>query len=415
MTTTTTTNKARYEGNGVTNTFAFSGRIFQTSDLQVSIITRATDALVETLTETTDYTVTINGDESASVTVVSGKIPTSTQDIQLLRVLPKTQTLDLPTGTRFPAESVENSLDKITAITQDLTEEVDRSIKLSSESSLSAVELPSPVASEVIGWNASADDLTTYSFAELSGSLDVVISGLTLNDYLVYDGVNWVNQTLTATRDEIFNIDVLSAMGAFPAATSDYIAIYDTSSTSNLKITPQNFYKTINGLTADSSPDRSADYVVTYDASAATSKKVLLEDVVLVPDASTSQKGIVELATAAEVESETAGKVPTADILANHPGIAKAACLADGTGTPSFNWNHNFSSITRASTGTYDFTMSVTFASATSYSVVALSDVLNYARVENKTTTGFRLVFQATGITSVDIDDINIAVFGDLA
>ena len=83
MTTSSSVNKFRYEGNGVTDTFAFTGRIFASGDLIVEIITRATDALVETLTETTDYTVTINSAESASVTVGAGKIPSATQDILL--------------------------------------------------------------------------------------------------------------------------------------------------------------------------------------------------------------------------------------------------------------------------------------------------------------------------------------------
>jgi hypothetical protein len=42
------------------------------------------------------------------------------------------------------------------------------------------------------------------------------------------------------------------------------------------KITPENFLKIINSLTADASPDTAADYAITYDASAGGVKKVLL-------------------------------------------------------------------------------------------------------------------------------------------
>jgi len=59
MTITASDNKYRYEGNGVTDTFAFPARLFAVSDLVVQIITRATDAVEETLTITTDYTLTI--------------------------------------------------------------------------------------------------------------------------------------------------------------------------------------------------------------------------------------------------------------------------------------------------------------------------------------------------------------------
>lgn len=212
MTTSSSTNKFRYEGNGVTDTFAFTGRIFSASDLVVEIITRADDTLEETLTITTDYTVTINSDESASVVVASGKIPSSLQDILIRRDLSQTQTLDLPTGTVFPAVNVENSLDKLTCLVQDLQEEVDRSITLPSTSSLTNIVLPNAVSSEVIGWNAAADSLTTYAFSEISTSLDAVFTGLAANDLLKYDGTNWVNISEIGTANIEDNAVTLGKM-----------------------------------------------------------------------------------------------------------------------------------------------------------------------------------------------------------
>lgn len=194
MTISTSTNKFRYEGNGVTDTFAFNARIFATSDIVVEIITRSTDSLVETLSETTDYTVTINSPESASVQVTNAsKVPSLTQDIQIRRNLPDTQSLNLPTGTVFPAVSVENSLDKSVALIQDLSEEVGRAIKLPSTSSLTNIVLPDAVASEVLGWNSAGDNLTTYAFGDISTSIDTVFSGLASGDYLKYNGSEWNN------------------------------------------------------------------------------------------------------------------------------------------------------------------------------------------------------------------------------
>ncbi len=145
MTTTDTASKFRYEGNGSTDTFAFPGRVFATTDLVVEIITRATDVLAETLTINTHYTVTIATDGTASVEITSApKIPSSLQDIQIRRSLPQTQSLSLPTGTPFPAKTVETALDRVTALVQDLQEEVDRSIKISvtdSDTTPSAAEI----------------------------------------------------------------------------------------------------------------------------------------------------------------------------------------------------------------------------------------------------------------------------------
>jgi len=153
-------NRYRYQGNGSTDTFSFPARVFATTDIEVQIITRATDALVETLTISTHYTVTIAANGTASVQVTSApKIPSASQDILLLRRLPLSQSLSLPTGTVFPAKSVENQLDRLTAITQDLSEELDRTLKLPEQSSLTSVELPIPEAGKALKWNATEDGL----------------------------------------------------------------------------------------------------------------------------------------------------------------------------------------------------------------------------------------------------------------
>ena len=222
MTTSDNNRSFRYEGNGVTDTFSFPSRIFTTGDIVVEIITRATDVLVETLTISTDYTVTITGDETASVQVTNAaKIPSTLQDIQLRSSLAKTQTVDLPSGTVFPAKSVEDALDRVTVIVQEVSEDINRSVKLSSSSSLSNIVLPNPVASEVIGWNAAADNLTTYSFSEVSATLDAVFIGLASGDLLQYNGTNWVNTT-TLTSDITFDgiIDVTNINAATSAGGS---------------------------------------------------------------------------------------------------------------------------------------------------------------------------------------------------
>lgn len=218
MTITTDVNKFRYQGNGVTDTFAFNARIFSVNDIAVQIITRATDVLVETLTITTDYTVTINGDETASVVVVAGKIPSALQDIQIIRQLPKTQTADLPTGTVFPAVTVENGLDKVTAIAQDLSEQVDRAIKLPETSSLSNVELPAPTASNVIGWNATGDNLANYDFNVFGDAIDITTASLADNDILQYNSslTTWENIGQQAFTN---NLTFQSGSAASPSVT----------------------------------------------------------------------------------------------------------------------------------------------------------------------------------------------------
>lgn len=146
MTMTDSPTKYRYEGNGITDTFAYSSKAFTEDDIIVEIITRATDVLAETLTLSTHYDVNIADDGTASIVVTApSKIPSSSQDIQIRRALDQTQTVSLPTGTKFPAKAVENAIDRAVGLVQDLEEVVDRSLKFPVTSSTTEALLPEPV------------------------------------------------------------------------------------------------------------------------------------------------------------------------------------------------------------------------------------------------------------------------------
>jgi hypothetical protein len=162
-----TSTRFRYEGNGVTDTFAYDARVFEAEELVVEIITRATDELEDTLTLTTDYSVTINANGTASVTVVPAEIPSVTQDIQIRRSVPRSQDTVFPTGSVFPAKAVEEALDRLTVIAQDVQSDVDRSVKLPNTSSLESIELPVPSANKLIGWNSAGDELQNYAAADV--------------------------------------------------------------------------------------------------------------------------------------------------------------------------------------------------------------------------------------------------------
>ena len=151
MTISDTATKFRYQGNGATATFAFSGKAFTAADLDVQIILRSTSALVETLTLTTDYSVAISLNGTASIVVTNPtKIPSSLQDIQIKRSLDKTQTTVLPTGTKFPAKSVEAAIDRAIGIVQDLNEAVTRSLKFPVTSATTVATLPEPEDDKVL-------------------------------------------------------------------------------------------------------------------------------------------------------------------------------------------------------------------------------------------------------------------------
>ena len=73
------------------------------------------------------------------------------------------------------------------------------------------------------------------------------------------------------------NINGLTAIT--DPAKLDTLAMHDLSPAGSKQITMENFFKVINGLTVDATPDPAADFVVTYDASTGVPKKVLLQDI----------------------------------------------------------------------------------------------------------------------------------------
>lgn len=125
MSVSSTDNQVIYTGSGTTGPFDFTFRIFETTDLVVQKLTIETEAIV-TLTETTDYTVTIDGEVGGDVTLVASL--SSAYKLIITRVLPLTQDIDYVENDPFPAESHEEGLDRGVMIDQQLQEQIDRCI-----------------------------------------------------------------------------------------------------------------------------------------------------------------------------------------------------------------------------------------------------------------------------------------------
>ena len=129
MTVSNTTLKNSYSGNGSTTVFASAFKKFASSEIAVYIRTDATG--VETLkTLTTHYTVSNVGvDGGGNVTFTPGNTPASGETVVLLRNTPLTQQTDYQPADPFPAASHEDALDKLTHISQELQEEITRSLR----------------------------------------------------------------------------------------------------------------------------------------------------------------------------------------------------------------------------------------------------------------------------------------------
>jgi len=137
MTVSSSTNKVSYSGNGSLTTFAYTFKIFDQSDL--TVILRAADGTETTQTITTHYTVSGVGSASGG-NVVFGSAPASGVTVVIIREQPLTQGLDLVANDPFPAESLEEALDKVVFMTQKHEEELSRAIKASRTNTLTGSE-----------------------------------------------------------------------------------------------------------------------------------------------------------------------------------------------------------------------------------------------------------------------------------
>ncbi len=172
MTISTTTIKNSYSGNGSTTTFNYTFKITDQDDIDVII--RSSTGVETTKTITTHYTVSGVGVASGgSVVFTSGNIPASGETVVLRRSTPQTQGVDLIENDPLPANTLEDALDKATSISQELQEQVDRSLKISRTNTMTSTEFTTSAtdrANKVLSFDSSGELAVTQELGTFRGN-----------------------------------------------------------------------------------------------------------------------------------------------------------------------------------------------------------------------------------------------------
>lgn len=289
MTIAETTSQTRntYPGNGITTVYSFTFIVLQESNqalnkdytIKVIITEGGIDSVKQ---ENTDYTVQLGTNGLGTVTFTTA--PTATQTITFLSEIPRTQSTDyINLGTdKFPANSHEGTVDKLTLINREQDEAFNRSILLPESSTLTNVTIPVNATNKdkAIVVNSTGDNLDAKNLADIGTApvtdfaktlLDDNSSSearTTLNIYSKEEvnikinnrvTVSNVNYTILATDKVVAQTGTMSAARTFslPAASTveagAEIIIIDESGTvtsTNKIIVQRNGTDTIDGQTS---------------------------------------------------------------------------------------------------------------------------------------------------------------------
>ena len=172
MTVSTIIIKNSYSGNGTLHSFAYGFKIFADADLDVIIRSSTGTETVKTLN--THYVVTNAGNDSGGNVLFkfntgsssdahfssSDFRPASGETVLIRRSLGLTQSTDYVANDPFPAEDHETALDRLTFITQEIQEELDRSFKVSRTNTITTSEFAtssSDRANKLLSFDGSGD------------------------------------------------------------------------------------------------------------------------------------------------------------------------------------------------------------------------------------------------------------------
>ena len=174
MTISTTIIKNSYSGDGSNRTFTYGFKISAASEIQVIVKTNATGAesLRSIGSASANYSVTGAGD-SGGGGVVFVTAPTNLETVVLRRSTTKTQSMDLIDNDPMSADTIETAHDKAIAITQELQEQLDRSIKISRANTMTSTEFTVSAAdraNKLLAFDASGELSITQEIGSNKGN-----------------------------------------------------------------------------------------------------------------------------------------------------------------------------------------------------------------------------------------------------
>lgn len=246
MTVSSSTTKVSLSANGTQHSFAYTFQIFAAADLEV--IVRTTAGVETVQTNNTNYIVTGAGNANGGNVLFKFNTGTSSDahydastdhrpadgtTVIIRRNLTLTQGTDYVENDPFPAAAHEDALDRLTMITQQIQEEVDRSIKASTGNTFSGATFTlsaSDRANKVFSFDSSGNLTVTQELGTFQGNFasgtayavrDLVKDTSTNNIFIVNEAhTSSGSQPLTTNANSAKYTLIVDAASATTSATA---------------------------------------------------------------------------------------------------------------------------------------------------------------------------------------------------
>lgn len=307
MTVTSTNQKVSFSGNGSTTIFAYNFKIFAQTDLLV--ILRSATGTETTQQLTSKYTVSGVGATSGG-NVTMGTAPPSGTTLVIQRVQPQLQGLDLVPNDPFPAQSMEDALDKLVFNVQSLNEEVGRAIKASTTNTIGDTE-----------FTISATDRANKLFSfDSSGNLSIA------QELGTYKG-DWAASTTYAVRDLVKDTSTNNIFICITAHTSSGSQPLTTNTDAAKWALIVDAASATTSQTAAAASATASANSATASASSASSSSTKADEAAA--SASTASTKAGEAATSATASASSATAAASSATAAASSATAAAASAAD--------------------------------------------------------------------------------------
>ena len=322
MTVTSTNQKVSFSGNGSTTVFAYNFKIFAQTDLLV--ILRSATGTETTQNLTSNYTVSGVGVTSGG-NVTMGTAPASGTTLVIQRVQPQLQGLDLVPNDPFPAQSMEDALDKLVFNVQTLNEEVGRAIKASTTNTINGTE-----------FTISATDRANKLFSfDSSGDLNIA------QELGTYKG-NWAASTTYAVRDLVKDTSTNNIFICITAHTSSGSQPLTTNTDSAKWALIVDAASATTSQTAAASSATAAANSATASASSASSSSTKADEAAASASTASTKAGEAASSATASASSATSAASSLSTFQSQYHGAASSDPSSNlSTGDLYFNTSSN--------------------------------------------------------------------------